>query len=101
MLENKETVENIEQFLESASNNFGRELAHEMSLNVSWAKKQGHDFKIVVPMDHGNFATVLLVTSAFVRSYEVSKKRKVIVDQFLVGKSECRQMLELMESFER
>ncbi|MGD6845263.1 hypothetical protein ACQCVH_22425 [Bacillus infantis] len=97
MFENKETVENVEQFLETASNTFGSDFKEKISDDVARAKGDRDDFKIIVNTEKV-FVTVLFSTARSVKYYSMSKKRKVIVEEFHICKYECKEMLELMGS---
>lgn len=100
MFENKETVEDIDQFLLNASNIFGPDLKEKISENIKRAKEDGYDFKIEINTEKV-FVAVLFVTSFYVKKYEISRKRKVIVEEFIIGKDECREMLDFMESVQK
>jgi hypothetical protein len=100
MFENKETVEDIEEFLETASNTFGSNFKEKISDDIARAIEDSDNFKIIVNTEKV-FVTVLFSTARSVKYYSMSIKRKVIVEEFHVCKYECREMMDLMTSVQK
>lgn len=84
--------------LEELEENYGSELRNRIDFDINHSKENEQDWKLEIIDETKNFIMIGFVTRSYTQVYEVSKKRKVIDDKYLIGSMECKKILDLMNS---
>jgi hypothetical protein len=92
-------MESIQELnLVELGDKFGPDLVNRLEKDIQYSIKQKENFKIEIVAESTLFAEVAFVARAYAYIYEVSKKRKEIVDENRIGFDVCDKVNQLIKS---
>lgn len=93
----------MEQFIDfvELEEKYGAELAEEIKSDLDFANKNNHEWKFEIIDEGKNVVSLAFVHHFSTCVYEVSKRRKVIVEKYILGKFNCEKLHSLMSSFDK
>jgi hypothetical protein len=80
---------------------YGADLANAIKNDLDFAIEQNHDWKLKVIGEGKYVITIAFVYKFSTCIYEVSKRRKKIMDKYILGKFDCEKLIGLMNSFDQ
>lgn len=89
-----ETVKEIN--LEQLEEKYGKGLIEKLEEHIAYSTKENIEFKIEVVCESQNFSEIAFVSCGYAYIYEVSRKRKKIIDENRINWEACEKIAKLM-----